>query len=194
MYLIFSKKLYHKMFRRATISYLLEKMIILFHRHPNFGIVKIHYKNKLLRIPHMPCLIYPKVFLPLWMYGGLFQDHTINKHFVSLGTNGAFTFQRVKYQVIILMRTKQTPSLRSIIWHIEPTLWSKACPQCLQFPNWKISFNHCIGAFQTPQNAILKTKLDEIVETKGLKVFWMWKQNELTCCNLWSMLGKNKRC
>jgi hypothetical protein len=70
----------------------------------------------------MPCLIYPVVFLPLKMYGNLFQDRIINKHFVSLGTNDAFTFQRVKYQVIVLMRTKQTPSLRSIIWHIELTL------------------------------------------------------------------------
>jgi hypothetical protein len=54
----------------------------------------------------MPCLIYPRVFLPLKMYGSLFQDHIINKHFVSLGINGAFTFQRVKYQVIVLMRIK----------------------------------------------------------------------------------------
>jgi hypothetical protein len=49
----------------------------------------------------MPWLIYPRVFLPLKMYGNLFQDHIINKHFVSLGTNDAFTFQRVKYQVIV---------------------------------------------------------------------------------------------
>jgi hypothetical protein len=70
----------------------------------------------------MPCLIYPRVFLPLKVYGGLFQDHNINKHFVCLGNDGAFTFHRVKYQVIVLMRTKQTPSLRSIIWRIEPTL------------------------------------------------------------------------
>jgi hypothetical protein len=51
-----------------------------------------------------------------------------------------------------------------------------------------------MGAFWTSQNAILNTKHVEIVERKGPKGFWMWKQNGLTCCNLWNMLGKNTRC
>jgi hypothetical protein len=41
-------------------------------------------------------------------YVGLFQGQ-ITKHFVCLGVDGAFTFQRVKFGIIGFMKIKQTP-------------------------------------------------------------------------------------
>ncbi len=40
--------------------------------------------------------------------GGLFQDYIV-KHLVSLGGDGAFKFQGVKFEVITLVRMKQAP-------------------------------------------------------------------------------------
>jgi hypothetical protein len=41
-------------------------------------------------------------------YGGLSQGQ-ITKHLVGLGVDGAFTFQRVKFGIINLMKIKHEP-------------------------------------------------------------------------------------
>jgi hypothetical protein len=47
-------------------------------------------------------------FFALMKYGGLFQGQII-EHLVCLRVDSAFTFQRVKFGIIGLMKIKQTP-------------------------------------------------------------------------------------
>ncbi len=105
-------------------------------------------------------------------YGG-FINEQIFECLMCLRTDGVSTFQGVQSKVIALMKTQQTPFLIGIHCMTHKTnLVMQSLSSMPMVSKMEDLFQSIYGYFfSSPKHHLEFTKLVEIVETKGLKVF-----------------------